>query len=261
MILDFAQIHKDDILRAGGKGANLGEMTAAGINVPKGFVITAEAYREFLKENKIDEIISRTLVEKQTNEQALLSAAGEFRKKIIAGHFPIQLEKEIRKKYAELGESARVAVRSSATAEDLPDASFAGQQETYLNVQGIEDVLIYIRHCYASLWGDRAVSYRFNQGYNQSTVAIAVVIQEMVESEKAGVLFTLNPVTQNKDEMQINASYGLGESVVSGRVTADNYIVNKSGNIIEINIGSKETQIVYGDKNTKRSKKNSAGIG
>ncbi|MGP1587017.1 MAG: PEP/pyruvate-binding domain-containing protein [Treponemataceae bacterium] len=251
MILDFAQIHKDDILRAGGKGANLGEMTAAGINVPKGFVITAEAYREFLKENKIDEIILRTLVEKQTDEQALLSVAAEFRKKIIAGHFPVQLEKEIREKYAELGESARVAVRSSATAEDLPDASFAGQQETYLNVQGIEDVLIYIGQCYASLWGDRAVSYRFNQGYNQSTVAIAVVIQEMVESEKAGVLFTLNPVTQNKDEMQINASYGLGESVVSGRVTADNYIVNKSGDIIEINIGSKETQIVYGDKNTK----------
>ena len=251
MILDFAQIHKDDILRAGGKGANLGEMTAAGINVPKGFVITAEAYREFLKENKIDEIILRTLEETQTDEQALLSAAGEFRKKITAGHFPARLEKEIREKYTELGESARVAVRSSATAEDLPDASFAGQQETYLNVQGIEDVLIYIRHCYASLWGDRAVSYRFNQGYNQSTVAIAVVIQEMVESEKAGVLFTLNPVTQNKDEIQINASYGLGESVVSGRVTADNYIVNKSGDIIEINIGSKETQIVYGDKNTK----------
>ena len=251
MILDFAQIHKDDILRAGGKGANLGEMTAAGINVPKGFVITAEAYREFLKENKIDEFISRALAEAQADEQALLSAAGEFRKRIIAGHFPARLEKEIRKKYAELGESARVAVRSSATAEDLPDASFAGQQETYLNVQDIEDVLIYICHCYASLWGDRAVSYRFNQGYNQSFVAIAVVIQEMVESEKAGVLFTLNPVTQNKDEMQINASYGLGESVVSGRVTADNYIVNKSGDIIEINIGSKETQIVYGDKNTK----------
>ena len=251
MILDFSQIHKDDILRAGGKGANLGEMTAAGINVPKGFVITAEAYREFLKENKIDEFISRALAEAQADERALLSAAGEFRKRITAGHFPAQSEKEIKKKYAELGEAARVAVRSSATAEDLPDASFAGQQETYLNVRGIEDVLIYIRQCYASLWGDRAVSYRFNQGYNQSSVAIAVVIQEMVESEKAGVLFTLNPVTQNKDEMQINASYGLGESVVSGRVTADSYIVNKAGDIIEVNIGSKETQIVYDDKNTK----------
>ena len=250
-IADFTQIHKDDVLIAGGKGANLGEMTAAGIPVPKGFVITADAYREFLKENNIDEIILRVLTEAQTDEQALLSAVGTFRKKIITGHFPAQLEKEIRAKYAELGETARVAVRSSATAEDLPDASFAGQQETYLNVQGIEDVLLQIRHCYASLWGERAVSYRFNQGYNQSTVAIAVVIQEMVESEKAGVLFTVNPVTQNKDEIQINASYGLGESVVSGRVTADSYIVNKSGDILEVTIGTKETQIVYADKNTK----------
>ncbi|UTC56858.1 phosphoenolpyruvate synthase [Treponema sp. OMZ 305] len=250
-IADFTQIHKDDVFIAGGKGANLGEMTAAGIPVPKGFVITADAYREFLKENNIDEIILRVLTEAQTDEQALLSAVGTFRKKIIIGHFPAQLETEIRNKYAELGEAARVAVRSSATAEDLPDASFAGQQETYLNVQGIEDVLLQIRHCYASLWGERAVRYRFNQGYNQSGVAIAVVIQEMVESEKAGVLFTVNPVTQNKDEIQINASYGLGESVVSGRVTADSYIVNKSGDVLEVTIGSKETQIVYADKNTK----------
>ena len=250
-IADFTQIHKDDVLIAGGKGANLGEMTAAGIPVPKGFVITADAYREFLKENNIDEIILRVLTEAQTDEQALLSAVGIFRKKIITGHFPAQLEKEIRNKYAELGEAARVAVRSSATAEDLPDASFAGQQETYLNVHGIEAVLIQIRHCYASLWGERAVRYRFNQGYNQSAVAIAVVIQEMVESEKSGVLFTVNPVTQNKDEMQINASYGLGESVVSGRVTADSYIVNKSGDVLEVTIGTKETQIVYADKNTK----------
>ena len=250
MILDFIQIHKDDVLLAGGKGANLGEMTSAGIPVPRGFVITADAYREFLKENKIDEIISTTLDEAHEDEQALLSAAAEFRKRILAGYLPAQLEKEIRAKYAELGDAARVAVRSSATAEDLPDASFAGQQETYLNVCGIEEVLLHIRSCYASLWGDRAVSYRFNQEYNQSSVAIAVVIQEMVESEKAGVLFTVNPVTQNNDEMQINASYGLGESVVSGRVTADSYIVNKFGKIIAVTVGSKETQIVYAAKNT-----------
>ena len=251
LILDFTQIHKDDVLTAGGKGANLGEMTTAGIPVPKGFVITADSYREFLNENKIDGFISHSLKEAQTNEHTLSAVAAEFREKITAGHFPVELEKEIRAKYAKLGESKRVAVRSSATAEDLPDASFAGQQETYLNVQGIDDVLIQIRNCYASLWGERAVSYRFNQGYDQSTVAIAVVIQEMVESEKAGVLFTVNPVTHNKDEMQINASYGLGESVVSGRVTADSYIVNKSGAIIEVTIGSKETQIVYADKHTK----------
>ena len=244
MILDFTQIHKDDVLIAGGKGSNLGEMTAAGINVPNGFVITADAYREFLKENHIDEFIARGLKQAQ-------AVAAEFREKITAGHFPAELEKEIQAKYAELGEYKRIAVRSSATAEDLPDTSFAGQQETYLNVQGIDDVLLQIRNCYASLWGDRAVSYRLNQGHDHSTVAIAVVIQEMVESEKAGVLFTVNPVTHNKDEMQINASYGLGESVVSGRVTADSYIVNKSGTIIEIHIGSKETQIVYADKHTK----------
>jgi phosphoenolpyruvate synthase, putative len=251
MILDFTQIHKGDVLVAGGKGANLGEMTAAGINVPKGFVITADAYREFLKTNTIDEIMFSKIKDAQNDERELISTAKEFRERIIAGHFPPQLENDIRKKYAELGEDVRVAVRSSATAEDLPDASFAGQQETYLNVQGIDDVLHYIRQCYASLWGDRAVSYRCNQGYNQSAVAIAVVIQVMVASERAGVLFTINPVTQNKDEIQINASYGLGESVVSGRVTADNYIVSKSGNVIDITIGSKETQIVYADKNTK----------
>ena len=251
LILDFTQIHKDDVLIAGGKGANLGEMTAAGINVPKGFVITADAYREFLKENHIDEFIAHGLKQAHTDEHTLSAAAAEFREKITAGHFPAELEKEIRAKYAELGESKRVAVRSSATAEDLPDASFAGQQETYLNVQGINDVLLQIRNCYASLWGERAVSYRLNQGYDQSAVAIAVVIQEMVESEKAGVLFTVNPVTYNKDEMQINASYGLGESVVSGRVTADSYIVNKNGAIREVSIGSKETQIVYADKHTK----------
>ncbi|EPF46568.1 phosphoenolpyruvate synthase [Treponema vincentii F0403] len=251
LILDFTQIHKDDVLIAGGKGANLGEMTAAGINVPKGFVITADAYREFLKENHIDEFIAHGLKQAHTDEHTLSAVAAEFREKITAGHFPAELEKEIRAKYAELGESKRVAVRSSATAEDLPDASFAGQQETYLNVQGINDVLLQIRNCYASLWGERAVSYRLNQGYDQSAVAIAVVIQKMVESEKAGVLFTVNPVTYNKDEMQINASYGLGESVVSGRVTADSYIVNKNGAIREVSIGSKETQIVYADKHTK----------
>ena len=107
-----------------------------------------------------------------------------------------------------------------------------------------------VRNCYASLWGNRAVSYRFHQGYDQTSVSIAVVIQEMIESEKSGVLFTVNPVNKKENEMQINASFGLGESVVSGRVTADSYIIDKSGNIIEVNIGSKETQIIYGNKET-----------
>ncbi|WP_066129911.1 PEP/pyruvate-binding domain-containing protein [Gemelliphila asaccharolytica] len=250
MILDFNEIKKEDVLVAGGKGANLGEMTSAKINVPSGFVITADAYRDFLKVNGIDILIENGIKKTADDEKILLNEAEHFRGKIKSGKFPEQLENAIREKYFNLRNNKRVAVRSSATAEDLPDASFAGQQETYLNVQGIESVLNGVRNCYASLWGNRAVSYRFHQGYDQTSVSIAVVIQEMIESEKSGVLFTVNPVNKKENEMQINASFGLGESVVSGRVTADSYIIDKSGNIIEVNIGSKETQIIYGDKET-----------
>ena len=250
MILDFNEIKKEDVLVAGGKGANLGEMTSAKINVPSGFVITADAYRDFLKVNAIDILIENGIKKSVDDERKLLNEAEHFRGKIKSGKFPERLENAIREKYFNLGNNTRVAVRSSATAEDLPDASFAGQQETYLNVQGIESVLNAVRNCYASLWGNRAVSYRFHQGYDQTSVSIAVVIQEMIESEKSGVLFTVNPVNKKENEMQINASFGLGESVVSGRVTADSYIIDKSGNIIEVNIGSKETQIIYGDNET-----------
>lgn len=250
MILDFNEIKKEDVLVAGGKGANLGEMTSAKINVPSGFVITADAYRDFLKVNGIDILIENGIKKSVDDEKKLLNEAEHFRGKIKSGKFPERLENAIRKKYFNLGNNTRVAVRSSATAEDLPDASFAGQQETYLNVQGIESVLNAVRNCYASLWGNRAVSYRFHQGYDQTSVSIAVVIQEMIESEKSGVLFTVNPVNKKENEMQINASFGLGESVVSGRVTADSYIIDKSGKIAQVNIGSKETQIIYGDKET-----------
>ena len=250
MILDFNEIKKEDVLVAGGKGANLGEMTSAKINVPSGFVITADAYRDFLKVNGIDILIENGIKKSVDDERNLLNEAEHFRGKIKSGKFPERLENAIREKYFNLGNNTRVAVRSSATAEDLPDASFAGQQETYLNVQGIESVLNAVRNCYASLWGNRAVSYRFHQGYDQTSVSIAVVIQEMIESEKSGVLFTVNPVNKKENEMQINASFGLGESVVSGRVTADSYIIDKSGKIAQVNIGSKETQIIYGDKET-----------
>ena len=250
MILDFNEIKKEDVLVAGGKGANLGEMTSAKINVPSGFVITSDAYRDFLKVNGIDILIENGIKKSVDDERKLLNESEHFRGKIKSGKFPERLENAIREKYFNLGNNTRVAVRSSATAEDLPDASFAGQQETYLNVQGIESVLNAVRNCYASLWGNRAVSYRFHQGYDQTSVSIAVVIQEMIESEKSGVLFTVNPVNKKENEMQINASFGLGESVVSGRVTADSYIIDKSGKIAQVNIGSKETQIIYGDKET-----------
>ena len=250
MILNFNEIKKEDVLVAGGKGANLGEMTSAKINVPSGFVITADAYRDFLKVNGIDILIENGIKKSVDDERKLLNESERFRGKIKSGKFPKRLENAIREKYFNLGNNIRVAVRSSATAEDLPDASFAGQQETYLNVQGIESVLNAVRNCYASLWGNRAVSYRFHQDYDQTSVSIAVVIQEMIEGEKSGILFTVNPVNKKENEMQINASFGLGESVVSGRVTADSYIIDKLGKIAQVNIGSKETQIIYGDKET-----------
>ena len=246
-VLDFQEIKKEDVMTAGGKGANLGEMTAAGIAVPGGFVVTADAYKAFIKENHLEEMFRRELTEAGKDEAKLLDAAKKFRHAISEGKLPEEVEKAVREKYAQLGEQARVAVRSSATAEDLPDASFAGQQETYLNVRGAEAVLTQIRNCYASLWGNRAVCYRSNQGYDQLSVALAVVIQKMVESEKAGVLFTVNPINRNPDEMQINASYGLGESVVSGKVTADSYLCDKQGKVKSCQIGSKETQIIYAD--------------
>lgn len=246
-VLDFQEIKKEDVMTAGGKGANLGEMTAAGIAVPGGFVVTADAYKAFIKENHLEEMFRKELTEAGKDEAKLLDAAKKFRHAISEGKLPEEVEKTVREKYAQLGEQARVAVRSSATAEDLPDASFAGQQETYLNVRGAEAVLTQIRNCYASLWGNRAVCYRSNQGYDQLSVALAVVIQKMVESEKAGVLFTVNPINQNADEMQINASYGLGESVVSGKVTADSYLCDKQGKVKSCQIGSKETQIIYAD--------------
>lgn len=250
MILDFIDIKKEDISLAGGKGANLGELISADINVPKGFVITSDSYKAFLKENGIEEIIRNKLREVYGDEIKLLKAADCFRELIRSGDFSAETKKLIADKYNSLGGNIRVAIRSSATTEDLPDASFAGQQESYLNVVGIDDVLLQIRNCYASLWGNRAVSYRFHQDYDQTSIAIAVVVQKMVESEKAGVLFTVNPLSRNTNEMLINASYGLGESVVSGMVTPDSYIVTKTGKLIETTIGSKETKIVYGNKNT-----------
>ena len=250
MVIDFSKISKNDVMTAGGKGANLGEMVSAGINVPSGFVVTADEYKEFLRINGLEEIFEKELTEAGKDETRLLKAAEKFRALIKKGKLSEHLIDEVKTAYKNLGENIRVAVRSSATAEDLPDASFAGQQETYLNVRGTDEVVNKIIDCYASLWGNRAVSYRANQGYNQLLVAIAVVIQTMVESEKAGVLFTVNPINNNADEIQINSSYGLGESVVSGRVTADSYIADKSGKIKHLTIGSKKTQIIYGEKDT-----------
>lgn len=231
----FEDIRKEDIKDAGGKGANLGEMTSAGIPVPPGGVLLSQAYDAYMSSNGIDPL---------TYENAK-----DIRKAITDGSIPDDIKEEIRDFYETACEAgSRVAVRSSATAEDLEDASFAGQQETYLNVTGIDMLLEKVKECYASLWGDRAVSYRKNSGYDREKVALAVVIQQMIESDSAGVMFTSDPAG-DKENVHINASYGLGEAVVSGIVSPDEYILSRDGRIIRKVIGSKDVKIIYDREN------------
>lgn len=233
-IQKFQSITKEDVETAGGKGANLGEMTRAGIPVPPGAVLTVAAYHRFMEHNGID-----VSVEPE-----------QIRNAIRTGSIPEDVTAELLELYRSMGEAARVAVRSSATAEDLKDASFAGQQETFLNVRGEEMLISSVKACYASLWGERAVSYRRRKGYDTKPLALAVVIQCMVESDAAGVLFTQNPSAKTAGEMLVNASYGLGEAVVSGAVNPDELICARDGQILRQVIGSKETKVVYGEEQT-----------
>ena len=222
----FKQLSKDDIPIAGGKGANLGELTNAGIPVPPGFVITAETYRKFITDTGIvDEIndMLATLDINNTNE--LQKVAEEIKNLIVTTEIPSDIQTAIIESYNKLCidvdiDDVVVAIRSSATAEDLPDASFAGQQDTYLNISGINDVLTNVRMCWASLFEARAIFYRAENNFDHSQVLIAVVVQQMVNSEKAGVMFTVDPST-GEEEMLIEGAWGLGEGVVSGTVTPD----------------------------------------
>ncbi|EFR32456.1 pyruvate phosphate dikinase, PEP/pyruvate binding domain protein [Peptoniphilus harei ACS-146-V-Sch2b] len=229
----FDEIGKEDVGIVGGKGANLGELTSFGLPVPPGFCVTAEAYTKFIKYAELDEVV-KFLMEAVDVENVddLTNVSKEIQTKIKEKDFDPELEEEILRAYREFSEDIgvkdpEVAVRSSATAEDLPDASFAGQQDTYLHISGEEELLNHIRDCFASLWTSRAIYYREKQNYDHFDVALSVVIQKMVNSEKSGVMFTANPINNSTDEMMINASYGLGEAVVSGIVTPDEYIIDK----------------------------------
>ncbi len=232
MILWFENIGVLDAAKVGGKAANLGECARAGLPVPRGFVVGTEAYRQ----------ATRSL----TAEIASLAERGEAesaRDLILTGALPETISNAITSAYRKLGEPP-VAVRSSATAEDLADASFAGQQDTYLNVCGIDELLTAVRCCWASLWSDRAVAYRTQQGVKTDGLALAVVVQEMVAPDVAGVLFTRNPVSGDDKKMLVSASYGLGESVVSALVTPDTYeLARATGTLTQREIGTKETRI------------------
>lgn len=244
-VLWFHEITKDDVPIAGGKGANLGEMARAGFPIPEGFVVTTLAFNKHLEENGLKETIYKILNEIDINNpKDLEEKTSKIRKLIEEAPIPKNIEMKIKEYYKNLGK-VRVAIRSSASAEDLPDASFAGQQETYLNVEGEDLVIKYIKKCWSSLFTPRATYYRAEKGFRHEDVSIAVVIQKMVNSEISGVMFTKDPRT-GEDKILIEASYGLGEAIVGGKVTPDTYIVDKKSLKIETkNISRKEIMIVY----------------
>jgi pyruvate,water dikinase len=216
----LSELGRGDLAVAGGKGANLGELVRGGFPVPPGFVVSTVAYDRFVADNGLRDVITRELARGEGSGEAIRDA-------FERGRIPPDLERSIIEAYREHG-GGPVAVRSSATAEDLPEAAFAGQQDTFLNVVGEEALLDAVRRCWASLWSDRAIAYRERQEVDQSSVKLAVVVQQMVMAESAGVMFTANPVTGTRDEIVIDASPGLGEAVVAGLVTPDHFVLKTS---------------------------------
>ena len=258
----FADITIEDVPLVGGKNASLGEMVrelaGKGVKVPNGFAITADAYRHFIREAGIDERIRATLSDLDTHDMANLSERGQaVRQAILNATLPADLQTVIGDAYRQLqGGSAvplDVAVRSSATAEDLPDASFAGQQETYLNVHGTAALLETCKRCFASLFTDRAISYRVDKGFDHFKVALSIGVQRMVRSDLAcsGVMFTIDTESGFRDAVMVSAAYGLGENVVQGSVTPDEYLVFKptlkTGHrpVLQKTVGSKEFKLIY----------------
>ena len=228
-ILWFHEIDKEDVARVGGKGANLGEMTQAGFPVPGGFVVTSSAYKHMIEENHLQDKIKAILKDLDVEDPAALNRASHQVQKIIeSSPFPQEIEKQVYKAYDKLGHDPWVAVRSSATAEDLPQASFAGQQETYLNVRGDASLLVHIRKAWASLFEPRAIYYRVQQKFDHFKVALAVPVQRMVQSDVSGIMFTLNPVTNDKSKIIVEAIWGLGEKIVQGAITPDHYEIDKN---------------------------------
>ena len=262
-VLWFEEISINDVPLVGGKNASLGEMfrnlTPKGVKIPDGFAVTAAAYRFFIRENQLDEKIRETLEGLDTHNLKDLQRRGKkVREMILKAKMPEELAQAIKEAYHKLEEKyypdVDVAVRSSATAEDLPDASFAGQQETYLNIRGAENVIEHVKRCFASLFTDRAISYRQDKGFDHFNVYLSVAIQKMVRSDAAssGVMFTLDTESGFRDVVYITGAWGLGENVVQGAVNPDEFYVFKPTlkkgfrPILSKKLGSKEYRMVYG---------------
>ena len=235
LVLWFDEIGKNDVPLVGGKTASLGEMTCkTKVPIPYGFALTADAYRLFLRVNKLEEKIAKTLgrLKDPNDTKTLQSVGSEIRGLITSATVPEELRKLIEDSYAKLAahenvKSPFVAIRSSATAEDLPDASFAGQQETFLNIRGVANVIQSVKECYASLFTDRAIFYRAQKGFDHMEVALSAIVQMMCFSESSGVIFTMDPTNGDESIVLVEGSYGLGEYVVKGTVTPDDYYVDK----------------------------------
>ncbi|ABR48078.1 pyruvate phosphate dikinase, PEP/pyruvate-binding [Alkaliphilus metalliredigens QYMF] len=257
MIIFFSDKKKVNLKDVGGKGLNLIHMIQAGLPVPKGFVVTTEAYTTFIKENNLEEKIHTLIKDLSADDMMGLEDAFQKIENLFQeAKIPSNIHEHLNSAYGRL-DSLAVAVRSSATAEDLPEMSFAGQHDTYLNIIGEKEILEKIKSCWLSLWNPRAISYRLRQGVPQGDdqLGIAVVVQEMAVSEKAGVMFGANPLNNRRDQILINASWGLGESVVSGIVTPDQFVIDKSSkDVIESKIGSKEVQIIQQKQGIKKEK-------
>jgi len=248
-ILWFKEIDKEDIALVGGKGANLGEMASFDIPVPEGFVVTAKAYFDFLKENKLEFKI-KDILEKinPQDPQSFSEVSQKIKKLILGGKISSQLAKEIIDSYLKLGgllKNALVAIRSSATAEDLPTASFAGQQASFLNIKGEANVMEKVKECWASLFEPRAIFYRQEKGFDHLKVGLAVVVQKMVPAQISGVMFTCDPVTNQKNRIVIEAVWGLGEYIVQGKVTPDLYVLDKNSlEILEKQVAKQTIQLI-----------------
>jgi pyruvate, water dikinase len=262
----FSDLGLADIDQVGGKNASLGEMvgnlTSAGVRVPNGFATTADAYRHFIFDGGLAEMINAELAALDTDDVEQLAAVGrKIREAVAAQPFPANLEADIRAAYAQLadesddvsGEAVSFAVRSSATAEDLPDASFAGQQETFLNVRGIDAVLAAIKEVFASLYNDRAIAYRVHHKFEHEAVALSAGVQRMVRSDigASGVMFTMDTESGFSDAVFLTSSYGLGEAVVQGAVNPDEFYIYKPAlragrpAILKRGVGSKALKMVY----------------
>lgn len=234
-------------MAAGGKGASLCRMSRAGLPVPGGFIVRSEMFNAYMEANGLwDYVFEKLETIDFSSDASLIAVSAEIRRKIIDCPVPQEMAEDIVKHYTQIGSGREpVAVRSSGTAEDLDDASFAGQQETFLFVIGNDDVVKFIKECWASLYNDRAIFYRREKKFDERSISIAVVVQRIVSAQKAGVMFTSNPITNDYNTVVLEAAWGLGEAIVSGIVTPDNLWIDKrTGEVTTEYISEKETMVV-----------------